>query len=180
MGVAGTKARAWAGLACCAILALSMTGCMSFQVPKPDELVSPQPVPDNSGKYMCPYTQDKVLADWVDKAIHASAGATVGSLAGAYAGQQALKQVPFIGGFLGAKLGEKIGREIAIKAAGGWQHVKDTSDMSFNSIDDMAVYLYVNHSSHEHYQAGIKATMNVYPELKTRYTRALMSAPRKQ
>jgi hypothetical protein len=134
---------------------------------------------DNSGKYMCPYTQDDVLAEWVDKAIQAKLGATLGKTVGAYAGQKALEQVPLLGGFLGSMAGEAAGRAIAIQAAGGWDFIKSTSDLSFNSVDNMAVYLYVMHSSHEHYQQALNATCEIYPELSNRYSYAIRKAPRR-
>ena len=128
---------------------------------------------------MCPYTQDGVLAEWVDKAINAKMGATVGKHAGAYAGQKALENVPLLGGWLGSKAGEAAGRAIAIKASGGWEYIKSTSDMSFDSLNDMSVYLYARHSSHEHYKDALDATMEIYPKLKKGYYKAIQKAKTK-
>ena len=58
--------------------------------PKPRQIIPPDPIIGNSGQYMCPYTQDDVVAPWCDKAINASLGSTIGSVAGAYVGQKAL------------------------------------------------------------------------------------------
>lgn len=158
----------------CVLLAVNF-GCATAP-PKPTELTAPAPIPDNSGAYMCPYTQDGVVAPWCDKAVNASAGATVGKVAGAYAGSKLLEQVPFVGGFLGAKAGEAGGRAIAIQGCGGMEYIKETSDMSFNSVDDLAVWMYVTQSENEHYQQVWKATNSIYPEFGKNFNKALYNA----
>ncbi len=154
-------------------------GCASApKFPTPGELVAPSPIEDNSGEFMSPYTSDGVVAKWCDKAVNASAGSAIGGAAGAIVGQQVLKQVPFVGGFLGNTAGKAIGRKMAIEASGGWEYIKETSDLSFNSLDDMAVWLYVTHSTNEHYQAVYKAVGNIYPDFKERYYPAIQAAGR--
>lgn len=157
-------------------------GCASMSGPgiQPHEIAAPEPINGNSGEYMCPYTSDGVVAEWVDKAVNAKMGATVGKHAGAYAGQKALEQVPFIGGLLGQKAGEAVGRKIAIEASGGWDYIKETSDLSFNSVDNLAVYLYAERSDHSHYREVLDATREIYPELKERYHQAIIQAPRRE
>lgn len=154
---------------------LVMSSCVAT-LPPPGELVAPAPIMGNSGKYMSPYTSDGVLAPWVDKAINAKLGATIGKTVGTYAGQQALGMIPFVGGVLGSYAGEAAGRAIAIEASGGWDYIKSTSDLSFNSADDMAVFLYVQHSSHEHYKNALSATCEIYREVCKRYSSAIQSA----
>jgi len=152
-------------------------GCASAP-PKPEEIIPPKPISDNSGEYMCPYTQDGMVAPWCDKGINASIGSTVGKTAGAYLGSKALEQVPFIGGFLGSKAGDAVGRKVAIEASGGWEYIKETSDLSFNSLEDMAVWLYVTKSNNEHYQETFKAAGQIYPELNKIFYSAIKDAPR--
>jgi hypothetical protein len=163
------------GLATIALL-LVCAGCAAPHMARPDQLTAPQPVMGNTGKYMSPYTSDEVLAEWVDNAIKAQAAGKIGGAIGAYAGTKALEQVPFIGGILGEKVGNKIGKEIAIKCAGGMDFICNSSDLSFNTPDDMAIYLYVKHSSHEHYQDALKASFGIYPEFEQRYYVALANA----
>lgn len=150
-------------------------GCAP-KIARPDQLLAPTPISGNSGEYMCPYTQDGVLAEWTDKAIKASMGAAIGGTLGAYAGAKLLEQVPFVGGFLGQKAGEAIGRKIIIESAGGMEFIKEKSDLSFNNVNDLSVYLYVKHSTHEHFQEALKAVMALYPEMKQGYYSALVSA----
>lgn len=155
-----------------------ISGCMTQQVKltEPHLISAPEPIEGTEGTFMNPYTEDGVLAKWVDKAVNAEMGAQVGSLVGAQAGQAVLDQVPFIGGLFGEAAGEMVGRKIAIEMAGGMEYIKETSDSSFNTINDMALYLYANHSNHKHYQEALSATMAIYPELEEGYYPALTAA----
>jgi len=140
--------------------ALFFGGCISGP-PRPDEVVVPTPRYDNHGKHMCCYTQDEVLAKWIDKAICAKLGASIGEYAGRETGKELLEQVPFIGGWLGEKVGQAAGRAIPIEMAGGWDYIKRTSDISFDSINDYAVYLYANYSYRENYEEVLEAVRDV-------------------
>jgi hypothetical protein len=146
--------------------ALGAVGCRSKPLPRPDEIICPPPIQGNTGKYVCAYTTDDVLAEWVDKAVAAKFGASLGGAIGAIAGREALKQIPFVGGILGAQAGKAIGREVAIKASGGWDFIRETSDLSFNSLGQLGVYLYVHYSTgphSQHYQDACKALDGIYP-----------------
>lgn len=161
-----------------AVALMSMLSCASAP-PQPNELIAPSPIIGNSGKFMCPYTQDDVVALWVDKSVNAAMGATVGKTAGAFVGAKALEQVPFVGSLLGARAGEAIGRGIAVKACGGWDYIRETSDLSFNSLDDLAVWMYVTKSANEHYADVDKAIAGIYPKYRERFLAAIKSAPRR-
>lgn len=103
-------------------------------------------------------------------------GAQAGKAVGAYAGQKAMEQVPFVGGYLGAAAGEKIGREASISASGGREAMSEQSDLSFDSVDDLAIYMYVKGSAHEDYADVLKLTQEIYPQLKKRYWPAIYAA----
>ena len=60
---------------------------------------------------------------------------------------------------MGQKVGGELARQAAIKACGGWEYIKSTSDISFNSLDNMAVYIYAKYSNYAHYSEALKATM---------------------
>lgn len=130
-------------------------------------------IEDSSGRYLSPITSDGVAAAWVEKSINASLGASVGGMAGAYAGQKALEQVPFVGGFLGNKLGAEAGRKIALNAAGGDAYMRETSDLSFNDINEMAGWLVQTHAGHAKFAEIMKAAGQIYPELNQAYMVAL-------
>jgi hypothetical protein len=162
-------------LCACLILAVGLAACAT-PMPGPNEVRVPTPILGNSGEYMSPYTQDGVLALWVDKAVNAKLGATIGATVGAVAGQQALGYVPLVGGFLGQMAGEQIGRSIAIEASGGEEYIKSTSDISFATLDDLSVYIYAKNSTHPNYADALSATMEIYPGMKTGYGGALQKA----
>jgi hypothetical protein len=160
-----------------AAVTLLLSGCATApKLAQPDQLVAPTPVAGNTGKFMSPYTTDGVLAEWVDKAINAEMGGAIGGMAGAYAGQKLAENIPFFGGLVGQKVGNALGREVAIKMSGGEEFIRSTSDVSFDSLQDMAVWMYVNHSTHPHYQDALKSAYGIYPELKLVYMQALYNA----
>jgi len=137
-------------LSCLAALlfgALFFGACATAPLPAPTALIVPTPITGNTGAYLSPYTSDGVAAKWVDNAVKAELGAGIGEAAGSYLGAQAMGQVPLVGGLLGDYAGKAIGRGIAIKMAGGEDYMKQTSDLSFNSIDDLAVWMYATHST---------------------------------
>lgn len=148
------------------VLAVFFVGCgQPPQPPMPNELALPTPILDNTGEFMFPYTQDGVLAEWTDKAIEAEGASNVGGAVGAYAGAKALEQVPFIGGFLGQAAGEEIGRQIVLQSAGGMDFIIESSDISFNNVEDYCVYAYAKYSMSEHYAGAMKAAYALYGDL---------------
>lgn len=155
------------------------TGCMmTAQYPSASEIKAPAPIEGNTGKYMCPYTSDDTVCEWVIAGRNAKMASQVGSAVGAYAGQKALEQVPFVGGFLGQKAGNAVGREIAIKSMGGLDAIVEGSDLSFDSVEDLAVFLYATHSDHADYAEVVKLLGELYPEYTQKAYYAIMNAPR--
>jgi len=147
------------------------------KMPDPATLAVPDPIAGNTGKYMCPFTSDGVTADWVTKSMKVGASGQLGSVAGQLAGQEAMKQVPFVGGMLGSMAGKQIGRSIALKAIGGEQYLKNSSDLSFNNTRDMSIYIYAKYSSKSDYPKILEATYAIYPEIKDVYLTAVLKAP---
>ncbi|PQA43416.1 hypothetical protein, partial [Amnimonas aquatica] len=92
---------------------------------------------------------------------------------GSYAAQDAIQRaagyIPFasmFAGQLGKTVGDKAGRGIAIAASGGWEFIRQNTDISFASISDMAIYLLQNNRQHGEFDAAMSATAAIYPELK--------------
>ena len=142
----------------------------------PTSLTAPAPIQGNSGQFMSPYTTDGVMAEWVDKSVNAKVGAAVGGAVGAYAGQKLAEQIPFFGGMIGQEVGESAGRAAALEMAGGEEFIKSSSDLSFNNLYELSVWMYVTHSSHAHYQDALDATFAIYPEMQQIYSTALIQA----
>ena len=157
--------------------ALMLTAWGAPKIAAPAALTSPTPIEGSAaGKYASPFTSDGVTAGWVTKSMQVKAAGQIGSLVGNYAGQKAMEQVPFVGGFLGKKAGEAMGRSVALKAIGGEEFLRSSTDQSFNSLSDMALYMYVNYSSNPEYQKILDATYAIYPEFQTAYLPALQTA----
>lgn len=160
-------------------LSFILSACaMGPNLAQPSELqaFSPTPIYDNSGRFMSPYTSDGVLAEWVNNARNAEMGSAIGGMAGAYAGQKLAENIPFFGGWLGQEIGSTVGREVALEMAGGEEVLRGTSDISFNSLEELSVWMYVTHSNHQHYQDALESAMSIYPELRDIYHQALLSA----
>ncbi|MCH8498404.1 MAG: PDZ domain-containing protein [Marinobacter sp.] len=135
-----------------------------------------RPIEGNTGQYMSPITSDGVVAEWVNRSINANMGATAGSAVGAYAGSRAMSSIPFVGGMIGSQVGQSAGRAAALQAAGGEALIRSTSDLSFNSLNTMAQWLAINHSSRADFADILKATQAVYPELASIYPAAAAQA----
>lgn len=127
----------------------------------------PQPMLGNAGKYLCPYTEDGVVAQWVDKAIKARMGGAIGGMVGTEVGKEVFKNIPMLGGMFGKMAGDKMGREVAIKMAGGWEFIKANSDQSFDNVNDYVTWMKMNYKGTEHYNDVVLAIKELYPELKT-------------
>ena len=159
--------------------AILFTGCASFsKMPEPSAVRAPEPILGNTGRYMSPYTEYGTVTEWVKKGRLAGAGAAVGGAAGRYAGKKALQQVPLIGGILGRRAGNTLGREAAMAMVGGESYLRDNSDMSFNSIDDLCVYLYARHSGDDDFQDVLGLTTKIYPAISDRWDKAIRNARR--
>ena len=163
------------------LITLSLAACAGVGGPKlaaPQNILAPQPIIGNTGNYMSPFTEDGTVSVWVEKGKAASAGSAVGGFLGAQAGQKLAEQIPFFGSIIGQKLGETAGRAIALQMVGGEEFIRANSDMSFVTIQDLAVYMYAKNSSHKDYPEALKLTQEIYPDLKTSYFPSIMNASR--
>lgn len=146
------------------------------KLPAAAAVEAPAPIAGNAGKYMCPFTSDGVTAEWVTKAMKVQAGGQMGAMAGQIAGQELMKQIPFFGGMLGSAAGNAVGRSIALKGIGGEAFLKSSSDLSFNSPDELLVYVYAKYSTVKDYDKILAATYSIYPDLRDRYYPAVAHA----
>lgn len=158
-------------------LALLLSACATApQLAPPQAIQAPEPIVGNGGKFMSPYTEDGTVAKWVEKGRNAAAGANIGGFVGAQAGAKIAENIPFIGGLIGQKVGESVGRSVALNMVGGEAYIKETSDLSFNSVEDLAVYMYAKNSTHKDYAKVLELTQKIYPELVQAYYPAIARA----
>lgn len=129
--------------------------------------------PDNAGRFISPYTSDDVLAEWVNSLIVINLGSAIGKMAGGIAGAAASGMLDFIpyglGGVLSAsiagKFGENLGTQQAINAVGGIEKMRAGTDVSFDSLNDMALYLSAKYGDRTTFKDAIKAATAIYPDL---------------
>ena len=153
-----------------------MSGCASTAIAPAHQLTAPEPILDNTGKYLCPYRQDGSLSDWSNKVIAKVLGGEAGKRAGFMLGGKLLGNG--LGMDLGKKAGETAGQKLALEAAGGMEGIRRSSDISFNTLDDFSVYMYVKYSSRDDYKKALSACNEIYPALKKGYNQALVKATR--
>lgn len=139
------------------------------------DLEAPEPLPDSSGKYVSPYTADGEVTAWAEKSLEAEAGAQAGDMAGNAAGNAVAKKVPF-GSLFKGKTKDVASSAGAATAIGGWEFIRETSDVSFGKMQDIAVYLHVTHRDDPGFDESLAATMNLYPDLKKGYKKSLNKA----
>ncbi|MBL9218185.1 MAG: hypothetical protein JNG82_06840 [Opitutaceae bacterium] len=150
-----------------------VAGATGAATPAP---IAPAPLPGKTGKYFAPYDSNGQLTEWASKALSANIGAAIGSKAGEKAGTMAASKIPLAGGFLamGAK---KKGKELgAMAAVGGADFVKKSSDASFNSVQDLAVHMHLNHAGKADYIKAFAAAMAIYPDFEKTYEQAIKQA----
>nr|WP_315398397.1 hypothetical protein [uncultured Duganella sp.] len=161
-------------------LTLTLAGCASApiapQLAAPSQLSAPKPVLGSGGAFMSPFTEDGTVTLWVEKGKSARAGSNVGGFLGAQAGQRLAGQIPFIGGLIGQSVGESAGRAVALQMVGGESFIRANSDISFNTVQELAVYMYVNNSTHKDFAEALALTQEIYPELKSAYYPAIAQA----
>ncbi|GAB5560328.1 MAG: hypothetical protein SynsKO_19750 [Synoicihabitans sp.] len=160
----------------------------TMEIAKPGAVLAiPEPRQDTEGKYISPYLADGSLAPWARKGMGAAAGVagTVGGKmladeAGKQAGKALANKVPgagALGSLFGRKASKKLTDTATVKAVGGWDYIKSTSDISFDSVMDLAVYLHANHAAVDpEYGMALAATMGIHPRLVGAYEPALERA----
>ena len=130
---------------------------------------APKPLEGTGGAFMSPFTSDGVTAEWVTKAMKVQASGDIGGAVGQVAADQLLSNIPFAGLFAG-KATKALARSAAMKSIGGEAFLRSSSDLSFNTLDDMAKYMYAFHSAHPEYPRIVKATAAIYPDFATAYS----------
>lgn len=152
------------------IQALISNGQAQLEVADPRE--------DTEGKFIFPYMNSGLIADWADKAINAQVGAQVGAMAGDKATGALASKVPF-GGLAGGLLKGK-GKELAaVTAIGGWEFIKETSDLSFDTLDDYSLYMHTEFEGGADYEKALAAAMAIYPDLEKTHKRSIDNAYKK-
>lgn len=131
-------------------------------MPAEDIIALVPPRPDNAGAYLFPMKQDGALAAWVASGARvAQSRSRAGTLGRSLA--TAAGQVGDAAVLVGA-LGEALAHAQAIRAIGGWEYIRETSDQSFDSLRDMARWLHYRYADHADQARLLTAITSLYPE----------------
>ncbi|MCB1666435.1 MAG: hypothetical protein KDI28_11680 [Pseudomonadales bacterium] len=139
------------------------------------ELDVPEPIEGNEGEFYFPYTESGYLTPWAEKALSAQVGAEVGGRAADSAVSSLASKVP-LGGFLAGKAKSKAKETGAVVAIGGWDFIRENTELSFNSLDDLSVYMHSEFNGEADYEQALAAAMAIYPELERGHERAIDKA----
>ncbi|MGJ8689085.1 MAG: hypothetical protein ACSHXZ_06125 [Gammaproteobacteria bacterium] len=139
------------------------------------ELDVPQPIEGNTGRFYFPYTQAGTVTPWAEKALSAQIGAEVSGRAADGAINSLASRVP-LGGLFARKAKEKAKESGAVIAIGGWDFIRDNTDTSFDSLEDMSVYMHSQFNGGAGYEEALAAAMAIYPELQEGHERAIDDA----
>lgn len=133
-------------------------------VPQRELMALPTPIYGNEGQFMSPFTEDNTVTAWVEKGLQAEVASNVGTALGSLAAMSNSDNIML--SVFGGAVGSIAGREVMLRAIGGWDFIKDNSDLSFNSLEEMAKYMAYENSSHPQYAQVLNATYGIYPELR--------------
>lgn len=133
-------------------------------VPQRELMTLPEPLYSTEGQYMSPFTEDKTVTPWVEKGLQAEVAGNVGQALGSLAALSNSDNMVL--SLFGGIAGQAAGREVMLRAMGGWSFIKENSDMSFNTLEDLARYMAFENADHPQYAEVLKATYGIYPELR--------------
>ena len=173
-----------------AAVLLSFVAGMAFGAggcgPRPQQLLSPTPRRDALGAYLVPYNTDGTLTEWARRALthHRERRAARNEEArwrGAaiVAGYAVVREDPSV---LATKYrpAQWVDRRrpVALKASGGEAFMRATSDQSFDRLDDLIVYMYVNGKLPRHREMEV-LLRELYPKYRRGKASSLAAAEKK-
>lgn len=139
------------------------------------ELEVPEPAEGNTGEFLFPYDENGYLTAWAEKALNAQVGAQAGGLVADQAINSVASRIP-LGGFLAGSARGKAKETGAVIAIGGWDFIRETSDTSFNKLEDLSVYMHVQFVGDSDYEQALASAMAIYPKLEQGHQRAVDNA----
>ncbi len=87
--------------------------------------------------------------------------------------------IPIAGDLFSEQVEQDMVKSAALKAAGGSKFMRETSDQSFNKLDDLAAWPYINYSTAREFKSLQKFLVELYPYLADNYGMAVRKAKRK-
>lgn len=119
---------------------------------------------------------DMIDLDKIGHMVKSQIKTGVSDAASEYVSTNVLKNVPGMDSAVGGVIISSVIENISFETVPDLEHVRKTSDISFNSLSDLAVYLYAYYGNNPNYYAVLSATSVVYPELEKLNESALFTA----
>jgi hypothetical protein len=139
--------------------------------PNLDLWAVPEPRPGSSGEFMSPFTTEGKLAPWMQRALIAGSSSTGRTLAESGVTYLAGTQVAGVVDYA-------IEQHATIRAAGGRAGIKADSDVSFDSLIDLALHLHLLYSNHRDYDEILAILYLVYPKIESSFAQVRLHYPR--
>jgi hypothetical protein len=133
-------------------------------VMSPDQITAPEPIAGNTGQYMNPYSSTGRYTAWMQTALDAAPADTAKVRK---SGPHTPDEIP--------ALDAQRQRDAAARA-GGFERIREQSDQSFSSADDLCLYLYVKHSREADYGQVYDFVTALYPDMGRRCPEAMRKA----
>jgi len=165
----------------CSVALLS--GCASKQrrgrILSPDQITAPEPVQGNTAQYMCPYSRDGKFTVWMQAAMNATAERATERPASEGERRPPSGPPPEHRG--AANSAEAAARDAkrqqaAAQRGGGFEFIRDHTELSFSGADDLCLYLYAKHSRDAGYGQVFDYITALYPDMGRRCPEALRKA----
>ncbi len=154
------------------VLAAPASDELHTDLPAPGQLNVPVPKGVGVGAYASPYTRSGELAIWAQAALDSEEPA---GLLGAVRAQNASWWATGVEVLTGERAALDV-NAATLENAGGWENVRATSDVTFDDVDDLAVYLYAVHGRDARFLRVLKITQDLNPGLAPAYREAIRRA----
>jgi hypothetical protein len=167
-------------LLCCVAF---LGGCASHQrrgrILSLEQITAPEPVQGNTAQYMCPYSRDGKFTVWMLAAMDATtARETERPMPD---GDRQPPSGPPPEHRRTGNTAEAVARDAkrqhaAAHRGGGFEFIRDHTELSFSSADDLCLYLYAKHSHDAGYGQVFDYMAALYPDMGRRCPEALRKA----
>lgn len=157
-------------------LLTALVSCASTEAPLPDPALVEVPASrsDGGGRFVSPYLESGDLATWASEAIESGAHVDAASAFGLDREDLVGSSMDLVGRAFTGEPAEA--SESTLAAAGGWETIRATSNVSFDDPEGLAAHLYGEHLGRESFPAALKLTFDLYPEVEATFFSSVRAA----
>lgn len=150
---------------------LVVASCATHQA-QPDPPPSPPPV-----VFYSPFLKSGTLTEWAETAIKRGIGIQIHPGVAPYPDGRVIQPDKKY-----TRKEQEEDQRVADRSAnlvGGWAHIAETSDQTFERLEELALSMFVNNSDNVKYAEAVAATMMMYPELRATYYQTVSGGDRR-